>query len=234
MSLTAAALRDLLRLWTAIIRPDDMSTFQRFAELAATLIGLRQRDSAGLAAAYYEAFRTAEGASGAPTLVMAAPLATTAVQDSVRAAALAGFTGGRRAGQTPEAAARNGFVRASGTATRMVLTGGRDTITGSVQADRQALGWLRITDADPCAFCRMVASRGPAYKSQRTASFQAHDHCGCSAEPFYEGSPIPEASRRFEQEWTAAQRWARDNDAASRGTSNNALNNYRRWLASRP
>jgi hypothetical protein len=232
-SLAAAVLRDLLALWTSIIDPGDLSTFQRFAELAATMIGLRRRDSAGLAAAYYEQFRRTEEVEGGPTVVLAAPLAADAVQGAVRAAGLAGFTNGRRAGQTPEQAARNGFVRAGGTATRLVLDGGRRTLVDSIARDRQALGWLRVTDADPCAFCRVLASRGPEYKSRESAHFQAHDHDRCTPEPFYQGSQMPALSQGFRAEYAAAQRWARENGTSDTSQKNYAINNLRRYLASR-
>jgi hypothetical protein len=48
-----------------------------------------------------------------------------------------------------------------------------------------------VTDGDPCAFCAMLASRpilsdrGAYYRSQKTASFEAHNDCGCSAAPAF-------------------------------------------------
>jgi hypothetical protein len=247
LTLTQAALRDLLRLWTAIVRPDDYDTFERFARLAATLVGMRGRDAAGMAAAYYEAFRRAEGVAGAPTTVLAEPVAEGAVAGTLRGAALVGAVSGRRAGQTPEQAARSAFARASGSATRLILDSGRGTVARSVRADREALGWIRVTDADPCAFCRMVASRGPAFKSAKSAGgganakfegggeFKFHDHCQCTAEPFYEGSKVPALNEQFDAEYTAAQKWARANpDLAAKGTKNDALNNLRNYLAQHP
>lgn len=42
--------------------------------------------------------------------------------------------------------------------------------------------WARVlTGAENCAFCAMLASRGPAYASEDTASGQWHDHCDCVA-----------------------------------------------------
>lgn len=246
LTLTQAVLRDLLRLWMAIVRPDDYDTFERFARLAATLVGMRGRDAAGMAAAYYEAFRAAEGVAGASTPLLAQPAAETAVAGTLRGAALVGAVAARRAGQTPEQAARSAFARASGSATRLVLDSGRGTIARSTQADRQALGWIRVTDADPCAFCRLVASRGPVYKSAKAAGrgkndkfegggeFKWHDHCQCTAEPFYEGSKVPARNEQFDAEYVAAQKWARAHpDLAAKGTKNNSLNNLRNYLAQR-
>ena len=58
--------------------------------------------------------------------------------------------------------------------------GGRNTITGSVNRGRRKGGWSRVTSGKPCAFCAMLASRGPIY-SERTVHFRAHDGCSCSA-----------------------------------------------------
>lgn len=152
----------------------------------------------------------------------------------LRGAVLAGFVGARRAGQPERRALDNAFVKASGTATRLAVNGGRDTILQAVRDDSEALGWLRVTDGDPCHFCLTLASRGPEYKSRATASFQAHDHCSCVAVPVYRGTPIPASTRRAEEVYIAAQRWARANpDLAAKGTKNDALNNVRRYLEHR-
>lgn len=241
-------LAELLRLWRATVRLDDFGSFVRFAELAAELVGRRRAESAQAAAHFYELFRASQvvsaqaaallGGGAAPAArfapVQAAPLAESAVAGAMRGAVLAGFVGGRRAGQSERQALDNAFVKASGTATRIARNGGRDTILTSVRADSEALGWLRVTDADPCHFCLTLASRGPEYKTRASASFQPHDHCACAAMPVYRGTPIPAATRRAEEIYLAAQRWARANpDLAAKGTKNDALNNVRRYLAIR-
>jgi hypothetical protein len=60
---------------------------------------------------------------------------------------------------------------------------------GTVERSATTVGryWRRVTDGDPCAFCAMLASRGPVYGSKQTAETRAadgrryHDHCGCTA-----------------------------------------------------
>jgi hypothetical protein len=101
-----------------------------------------------------------------------------------------------------EQATRSALVEASGAASRHVLDGGRKTALTVVQRDEIAIGWARVTDGDPCAFCAMLASRGPAYKSRQQAAFQAHDHCACSVEPvFSRAAEWPGRSREFQQLW---------------------------------
>ncbi|MGH8877005.1 MAG: hypothetical protein ACRD0P_06665, partial [Stackebrandtia sp.] len=88
-----------------------------------------------------------------------------------------------------------------------VLNGGRDTIRRSINHDRLALGWARVTDGDPCWLCAMQASRGPVFKSKRSAILTAdgqryHDRCGCGAEPVYtKNAPWPGDARDFQKLW---------------------------------
>jgi hypothetical protein len=83
-------------------------------------------------------------------------------------------------------------------AMRQTLNGGRRVIRGQVLDDGSAWGWARVTDADPCEFCKMLASRGPVYKSARTAGrvdlHRYHDGCGCNVVPLFKSAD--RASRR--------------------------------------
>lgn len=90
-----------------------------------------------------------------------------------------------RRGKPLEKARDESFVEASGAATRHVLTGGRQSLLTLLGDDAQALGWARVTDGDPCAFCALLASRGPVYKTRQSAAFEAHDSCACTPEPVY-------------------------------------------------
>lgn len=66
----------------------------------------------------------------------------------------------------------------------------RETITGSSIADPAARGWQRVADGNACGFCLMLEGRGAVY-SEAGVDFGAHDHCGCTAEPAFEGEPVP-------------------------------------------
>lgn len=105
-------------------------------------------------------------------------------------------------GEVADTAMAKGLVATSGTAGRQVLNGGRHTGLTLVDADETALGWIRVTDGDPCYFCAMLAGRGPVYKSEATAGFQAHDHCACTAEPvFARTAAWPGQARDYQQLW---------------------------------
>ena len=94
------------------------------------------------------------------------------------------------------------FVASSGAATRHVLTGGRQSLLTLLENDPQVQRWVRVTDGDPCAFCAMLASRGPVYLSEDSAGFRAHDHCACTAEPVYSmDAPWPGRAQEFHSLW---------------------------------
>lgn len=184
LAVRAFTLQDVTRAWSTW-QPGRVATYGRFVDLAVPLITGRYGQAAALAVGYLDRFRRAEGVRGNATPKLpAAPDADTIIA-SLRATGLSGTMRAIRAGFSPQAASRAGLVQALGSAGRLALNGGRDAILESVHADPRALGWRRVTAGGPCDFCAMLAGRGPVYKTDRTAGFQAHDHCACSAEPVY-------------------------------------------------
>lgn len=185
LALRALVIRDLTRLWP-VWTIGRVATYGEFVQLAAVLIAARHQESSGLAAGYYRSVRRAYDVTGADTPRLAARLALADIAPSLRATGLAGVMRALRVGFSPQAASRTGLVQVAGAAGRLVLNGGRDTVLASAGADGRSAGWRRVTAGDPCKFCQMLAGRGPAYKGERTAAFQAHDHCACTAEPVFD------------------------------------------------
>lgn len=122
-------------------------------------------------------------------------------------------------------AAANAAANSAGAAMRLALNGGRDTVLATVAEDRRALGWARAASGGACAFCAMLASRGPVY-SERTVDFEAHSHCACAAEPVYrDDAGWPAGSERYREIW----------DEATEGLSGtDATNAFRRALEGAP
>ena len=117
-------------------------------------------------------------------------------------------------GETEGPAKLKALVTVSGTSSRHVLNGGRDALDELIQADDAAVGWARVTDGDPCAFCAMLASRGAVYKSAMTAGFKAHDHCACTAEPVYDAfADLPGRAQEFQDLWYSATKGFSGKDA---------------------
>jgi hypothetical protein len=227
----AGNLRELVRLWSVVDPTNLSSTIETFARAAAILAGQGYEHSGVIAARYYSLFRRVEiGAAG--TAVRAAPRATVeALASEIRGAALSGILDARRGGLSVPAASQRGLVRVAGTVGKLILNGGRRTIITAAHTDKQALGWARVTGGSACAFCKMLASRGAVYKSEKSAEFETHGACGCTSEVVYRGSDGPLRSDAYAEEWQRAQAAARSDGTMSSGTSNNALNNYRRYLA---
>jgi hypothetical protein len=200
VSLRAGLMRDVVafyRLWE-LKDPASYAAMERALIIVARDGGMQ---AAALAANYYEAFRAFE----VPTArLISIPLAAPPPDEQIRAAIAAtakhGVLRGLQAGQPYEQAMANGLVEVSGAVTRLALNTGRETIQQGVKRDPEARGWSRVTSGDACAFCAMLASRGPVYKED-TVDFEAHDHCSCASEPFYSGSSWPPESMAYRELW---------------------------------
>lgn len=203
---TVRAMRQLFPL----LDPEDLDgSFERWVASALTVVRAQRATSARLAANYLSLFRRLELGGTVddrfvPVLeerpVVEAVTTSLLVTGVVRIrSALGRHVAFDRAVNTAEASS-------AAAAMRHVLNGGRDTIASSVAADRRALGWARAASGRACGFCAMLASRGPVY-SDDTVSFEAHDHCSCTAEPVYhEGATWPAGSQRYAELWQESTR----------------------------
>jgi len=207
LALRAAVVRDAMKLWPAWqpSRPDSYRTFEHAMVL---LVQSRSRQSAALAARYYEMYRAIESSS---KILRTVPLASPKSEETIRAA-LGATTRGTvyrslAAGLTYETVMHNCLVDVSGTVSRDALAGGRDTIFAEENRDPRAMGVARITGAAPCAFCAMLASRGPVYVSAESAGqiegqeMDWHIHCDCSIEVAYEGYEWNARSLAQKERW---------------------------------
>lgn len=246
LQIRARTLQDFQQLWP-LWTVGDARSFENLMAATVPLVELRRAASAEAAADYYRAFRMVE--EGTPTsAIPAATVDPEAVTVSLRATGIAQARRSLAAGYTVEAARRTALTTMSGAVTRHVLDGGRRTIEQTIREDRSALGWIRVTDGDPCSFCAMLAARGPVYLSEgrgsrvgadfgrvrgtRRRGDSYHDFCACTVEPQYLfhddwRDRFPE-NARFREMYERAQREARDEGRPSAGTSNPALNNFRR------
>jgi hypothetical protein len=221
------ALRDYLALWP--IWEGDEESFGQLAIASLVLVRAYHGLSASVAAGYFQSFRQAEGVDGEAVTRLAGPVDADKVVAGLHVTGRKSVAKSLTAGRTPEDARSAALTRTSGTVTRQVLTGGRETILLSVAEDKDARGWARVTDGDPCAFCALLASRGPVYKAD-TVDFEAHDACGCAAEPVYGKSEWPGRAREFHDLYNEAVLEADQAGELRRGTSNDLLNAFRRKL----
>jgi hypothetical protein len=203
LTLRAKVVTEVMRLY-ALWDLKDEASFLRFQDSMVVVAQLRAIESATTAASYYELFRAVEApgkaARTAARVTLAAPPAAEQIRTAVAATARAGVFRSLRTGKPYEVAMQNGLVEVSGAVSRLALMGGRDTIQQEVLRDPGALGWARVASASACAFCAMLASRGPVYKEE-TVDFEAHDHCTCGSEPVYEGAEWPPNSKEYQDLW---------------------------------
>lgn len=223
---TAALLE---KVWP-LLDPENLdATFDRWLTAVQPIVRTQRATSSKLASGYLTAFRQLELGTAdqyfRPELaepVAADQLATSLLVTgpvSLRAAL------GRNRGLA--AAVDQALANSTAAAVRHTLNGGRDTIGNTVDADRRALGYARVTSGNACAFCSMLASRGPVYKSKTTAGDgrKYHDHCHCTVEPVYrEDAAWPPGAERLRDLW----------DETTGGLSGkSAYNAFRRALAER-
>ncbi|MEU5668958.1 hypothetical protein ABZ749_01045 [Micromonospora sp. NPDC047753] len=145
-------------------------------------------DAAALAAVdWYDELRDQADVRGRFRAQMADP----APRD--QAAAVARWAVGPLFGAQPDQ--RQALEHLSGGVQRLVLQPARRTIADSVDADPADARWARVPGrADPCAFCRLLASRGATYHSEESAGGMANDYhskCWCVPTPVWPGEQEP-------------------------------------------
>lgn len=206
--LAARSVKAMRSLWP-LLDPEQLdATFPRWVEAVANITSGQRALSAQLAAKYLTQFKTLElGAfTPAPPIVLSDVVEPAQLVTSLLVTGPVALKRSVGRGALLTTALRNAEASSANAVTRHVLGGGRDTITDTITADPHALGWARATSGHACSFCAMLASRGPVYKSEGTAGFQAHDGCHCAPEPVYQAdAPWPAGSDGYHDLWQQAK-----------------------------
>lgn len=181
LALRQVTVSQVAALWPLLDWADLDRSFPGFAGEVLAVVSKNRSTSTGLAAGYLRAFRVASGLSGdvriarprMPLEQFATSLRVTSVVAAKKAASLA----------TPaDVAMGNALTQTTGSMARLVLDAGRETVLEAIRTDPEARGWERVLGGGGCDFCRELAGR--IYPTDN-AGFDAHDHCGCTAEPAY-------------------------------------------------
>lgn len=223
----ALTVQQMTDVWPILDLEHLDATFPRWLSAVQRLVGAQHQLSSAAAAAYYTQFRRMElGSAKSFAPKLAAPVDGEALLTSMLVTGPVSVKSAIARGIDLEQAANIALARAAGAGMRHALSGGRNTIAESVAADPRALGWARASSGNACAFCAMLAGRGPVY-SEDTVDFEAHDHCSCSSEPVYStDAPWPQGSDRYRQVY---------NDAtADVPAGGDLLNAFRRAYESQP
>jgi hypothetical protein len=230
LAIAARAERAARALWPRLRVSDlDMSTPAWMGVNVAAVRGFFN-ESVDLAAAYVTEYRAVEAGASVgrvvePSFNAALQRETLLLAGPVRVKLLVGR------GASPSGAHGAALNKFAGMARRQVLSGGRQLVDLTTKADRNALGWRRVTDGDPCTFCAMLASRGPVYGSAGKADsvggtgLRYHGHCGCTAEIVYGEWRPSESEQRYINEYEKAAQEA--NDAGQNRTQDTVLHRMR-------
>ena len=231
LAIAAQADIEARALWSRLKVADlDASTP---AWMAANIAVLRRRfdQSTDLAGSYVGDYREAElgtdaGRIVAPTFSASEEAGVLLLAGPVRVKLLVGK------GMNPDAAHAASLKKFSGIMRRQVLSGGRQLIDLTTEADNRAIGWRRVSDGSPCTFCAMLCSRGPVYRSAAVAApiagtgLEYHGHCGCTAEIVYGEWKPTEAEQGYIDDYNRAAQEA--NDAGDNRTKSTVLPRMRR------
>lgn len=223
----------MLAVWPLLDGEDLDGTVTRWLRAVTPIVRQQRRESARLAGNYYRTYRTLElGVSaGDFTPRIVEEIAEQEIVTSMTVTGPAQVKKHMRTDPVVSRAMEIGRTMSARSAMRHALGGGRATVDQSLRADSQAIGYARATSGQACAFCKMIASRGPVF-SKETVQFDAHDGCSCSHEPvFHRDAAWPAGSREYREQFDAAQREATADGELRRGTSNDALNAFRRSLS---
>jgi hypothetical protein len=230
--ISARLIRQIVQTWRLLVNPARVdASWPALRDVLGSGVQQARAESAQLAREFYmEARRDAGVPDGLfvpddpPQLTRARLVTSLDVTGPVE------FKRSIAAGKTPEQAVDAAAVRMSGSSSYLALEGGRDVMQESIRRDERATGWSRVTDADPCAWCAMLASRGPVYKSAVTAGDPRqggntyHDHCGCQAWPaFTLDEPFVGLADKLYEDWRRETRGTGGKDA---------VNAFRRWWES--
>lgn len=204
--------RDVLGLWRLLDPVRLGPTMPSWASRVLDLIGRHRSKSERLALDYLAAFRHAEtgAAFDLPPIEELEAGWRDAAEVSLLVTGPSTIKRLSAAGLAPQQAADRAAPAVAAAAMRHAAGGGRDAIDAAILADRLALGYQRITSEKACAFCALLASRGPVYKSPLSGSRTVrdgkpepfHDGCGCVVEVVYDAdTALPAASAKFAALW---------------------------------
>ncbi len=208
-ALTAAA---VAAYWRSRVRADDPASIERWLAAAVPVI-LRERNASSVRGVLYGntirtievgledgfRFETPENtlpAANVERMIRTSLMVTGPVNLQKRIEKISGqdVSPAEERALLSEAFDKSGAAAAA-SAVRHVQNGGREALIDGTQRDKRALGWVRLTRAEPCYFCALLASRGAVYKDdsfEDSNSFfdgpgevKVHDSCQCSLKPVY-------------------------------------------------
>ncbi len=184
---------------------DDIDAWwQRVVEEIVALLAAGWALARDLAELFLGEHARIEGHEVTPTL---AEWNTERVLTALRVTGPVAFKEHIRSGGTPVSARVSMANQLAGSSERLAMAGERETVEATIEDSGEIVGYRRVGDSDPCAWCAMLIGRGAVYKSRRTAGDvlaggnQYHDNDGCTVEPLYEHEDEPAEVADLYQQW---------------------------------
>ena len=163
------------------MRPDNIDARRSEFVAQVTAETVAVADKQRQATASY--LRRHAAAEGEEITVVTPTLSTASVAETITINGPVAFKAAKARGADDAHALALARTRASMAARGIVLDTQRRTTIGTARANGGR--WRRVTDGHPCAFCAMLAGRGPVY-AEDTVDFEAHSRCGCTSEMSFE------------------------------------------------
>jgi hypothetical protein len=218
LALSAAVVAGLAHVWPSFDPKRPRLTFPDVRRPAAALIVELSSAAASLAADHFETLRD-EAHVAQPFRV---PIIDLPSQDDIEHE-LDRVTADILDGSSSDFEALRQAIEAQieSSAQKMIADAASNEQMAAVEADPQAIGWARVTRPGACAFCLMLATRGPVYGSKTSASFRPHvavngkgGTCHCTVEPLWRGTYEPAAHVREAQAiWKSSTKGRSGKDA---------------------
>lgn len=198
--LTAALLAALRRLWPSVDPRASAASRKPAVAASAAVVNHFSNASISLSADFYEAMRQDAGVTSRFTVPSIDPLTeqqaeaylTTSINSFLAQVKIDQKAMRAEVDQKLAEIEQQFMLQVEAAAQKIVADAGRHEIIFATHADSEAHGWARVCKPGACAFCLMLAARGPVYRSKETASFRAHvpkdgrgGFCQCIPEPLF-------------------------------------------------
>lgn len=180
LRLGAQTVARLVQVWPLLAVDDLDRTVNRWLTAAGAVVAVQHRTSASLAVSFLQALRLQQVGTPPPP-VPPPTLDPDAVRTSLTITGPVSIKRAATRGVLLPQAADTALSASSAAGMRHALTGGRDTILATTQADPDAKGWQRVTGGGACPYCAGLA--GITFNTD--ATFKAHDGCSCTAVPVF-------------------------------------------------
>jgi post-segregation antitoxin (ccd killing protein) len=201
----------MAQLWRLVDPSNLTDTVPTWLDASVRLVQSQHAASALVARRYFRAFRVAEFGAALPGTLATPAFVREAVVTSLMVTGPVRIERARRQGLDVGRATTVALAETARAAQMHSLRGGRDQLMSAVESDPRAIGHVRVTSGNSCAFCALLAGRGAVYLSEDSADFDAHPGCSCHGEAVYSTTQaLPASSERYAELYAEAARGESD------------------------